>query len=269
MTITMPDSIVPANMPKGYKAYLAYVDGARSKDADQVRAMFAGAEILTLTVLGGTALADGCDCEPGDLSPESTAAWVKWRIGLQPGFRPVVYASRDALPDVIAALLQLGIVRAQYRILSAHYGWKVGSASAHICGPSTCGTAFQADGTQWTSTFPGIAGEDIDMSLLDDEFFGAAAPAVPTWQETAMQNLPVDVKQGATGDVVRTIQSLCIARHQGALLGTSGDRKDGVDGVFGAATTAAVKAVQKAAGFTAAQQDGEVGPLTWPPLFGV
>lgn len=259
MTITMPDSIVPANMPKGYKAYLAYVDGARSKDADQVRAMFAGAEILTLTVLGGTAIADGCDCEPGDLSPESAAAWVKWRIGLQAAFRPVVYASRDAVPDVIAALLQLGIVRAQYRILSAHYGWKVGSASAHICSPSTCGTAFQADGTQWTSTFPGIAGEDIDMSLLDGEFFGVPTPpTTANWTEIIMNELPT-LLIGSSGERVRSVQGLCAARGHAVA----------VDGKFGVQTHDAVMAVQKAAGFTVAQQDGVVGPLTWPKLLGV
>jgi len=63
----MPDSITPGNMPAGYPAYLAYVDGSRSEDAWTVRAMFPAARILTLTVLGGTAVADGCDCEPGDL----------------------------------------------------------------------------------------------------------------------------------------------------------------------------------------------------------
>jgi hypothetical protein len=267
MTITMPDSIKPASLPAGYPAYLGYEDGEWPTAAG-LRTAHPEAHVVGLTVLGGTLEAAGVDCEPGNVNAVGAAGWVKRKLASAPASRPVAYADLESpgysMAEVIAALLNLGIPRVKYRVLTAHY-----TGTAHICSPSTCGTAFQADGTQWTSKYPGIGGADIDMSLLDDSFFGAAAPAEPTWQETAMQNLPLDVKQGASGEVVRTIQSLCIARHQGALLGVSGDRHDGVDGVFGAATTAAVKAVQKAAGFTGAQQDGAVGPLTWPKLFGV
>jgi hypothetical protein len=267
MTLTMPDSTVPANLPAGYPAYLGYVDG-QWPTVPKLLAAHPEAHVIGLTVLGGTLAATGVDCEPGNVNAVGAASWVKRKLAVAPASRPVAYADLESpgysMAEIIAALLNLGIPRVKYRVLTAHY-----TGTAHICSPSTCGTAFQADGTQWTSKYPGIGGDDIDMSLLDDSFFGAAAPAVPAWQETAMQNLPLDVKQGATGEVVRTIQGLCIARHQGALLGDSGPDGDGVDGSFQAKTTAAVKAVQKAAGFTVAQQDGVVGPLTWPKLFGV
>lgn len=71
-----------------------------------------------------------------------------------------------------------------------------------------------------------------------------------------MQALPALVKQGDTGQQVRTVQALCTARgHTTA-----------VDGAFGPATALSVKAVQRNHGL---KQDAEVGPKTWPALLGV
>jgi hypothetical protein len=167
LTIAMPDSIIPPNMPPGYPAYLAYVDGDRSEDAGQVRAMFPGATILTLTVLGGDALADGCDREPGDLSPGSAAQWALRRIKAGQK-RPVVYASVDNMGAELAALAALGVDRGAVRVLTAHYG-----QGEHICGPATCRQLpAAADGTQWTDSFAGLNASKIDMSSLEDDFFG-------------------------------------------------------------------------------------------------
>jgi Putative peptidoglycan binding domain len=248
----MPDSIVPASMPRGYGAYLAYVDGERSADADTVRAMFAGARILTLTVLGGNAVADGCDREPGDLSPLGAALWLRGRImaGAQ---RPVLYDSRDDVPGTLAVLAQNGVTRGQVRILAAHYG-----QGQHVCSPSACGAPFTADGTQWTDTFPGVGGAAIDMSALADDFFGPAISTGSTginWTETLMQQLPV-LEMGATGTHVRTVQFQLGERGHGVK----------VDGVLGPVTVAAVKAVQA---IGKAAQDGAVGPVTWGLLLGV
>lgn len=253
MTIAMPDSIRPHDMPSGYPAYLAYVDGERSKDAGQVRAMFPGAQILTLTVLGGSLAADGVDCEEGNVGAAGAAAWVRRRLTAGPSFRPVVYADLEtpgySMREVIAGLLALGITRPRYRVLTAHY-----TGQAHICSPVSCPVAFQADGTQWTDKFPGLNGSLIDMSQLAGSFFGATAPVI-NWTETIVQQLPV-VKQGQTGNVVRTVQGLCAARGHAVT----------VDGVFGPVTAAAVRAVQSA-GHVAV--DGIVGPVTWGKLLGV
>lgn len=178
MPISMPDSIKPLSLPAGYPAYLGYVDGEWPTAAG-LRAAHPQAHVLSLTVLGESLEADGVDCEPGNVNAAGAAGWVKRKLASAPASRPVAYADLESpgysMAEVIAALLNLGISRVKYRVLTAHY-----TGVAHICSPSTCGTAFQADGTQWTSKYPGIGGEDIDMSLLDDEFFGAAAPA-PTW----------------------------------------------------------------------------------------
>jgi hypothetical protein len=267
MTLNMPDSIYPGNMPRGYGQYLAYVDGSRSRDADVVRSMFAGARILTLTVLGGNAVADGCDCEPGDLGGASAVAWAKQRIRAG-AFRPVIYASASRIAsEVLAEMKAQGVARWQVRLLSAHYG-----IGEHICGPGVARCGYPtADGTQWSDSFPGAGGAAIDMSLLADDFFGTPTPPTtvktpPTtvnWTETIVQQLPV-VQQGATGAAVRRVQGLLVAA--GYSLGVTGAHKDGIDGSFGAVTGTAVRQAQKAAGIA---EDGVVGQATWPALLGV
>jgi hypothetical protein len=177
MSIPMADSVTPGNLPPE-PAYLVYVDGLW-QTAGPVHAMYPSARLLTMTVLGGTEMADGCDREPGDLDPASAARWLHWRASQTDGFRPVLYASRDNAPAVLAELPPLGMARAGIRVLSAHYG-----IGEHICSPAACGAAFTADGTQWTSTYTGLNNSKIDMSALDDNFFGTVA---------TMTDLPITI----------------------------------------------------------------------------
>src|SRR4051794_15906110 len=64
------------------------------------------------------------------------------------------------------------------------------------------------------------------------------------------------LRQGATGEAVRTLQGL---------LRTHGYPTLAVDGVFGPATAAAVRGFQAARGL---EVDGVVGPRTWAALRG-
>jgi peptidoglycan hydrolase-like protein with peptidoglycan-binding domain len=69
----------------------------------------------------------------------------------------------------------------------------------------------------------------------------------------------VTIAKGSTNvQAVKNWQGLLVAREYN--LGTTGPKKDGVDGAFGATTDSATRAFQKAAGITV---DGEVGPQTW------
>ena len=251
MTLTMADDIYAPNLPGGYDAYLGYVDGSWPDFRAEV-AKFPGARIVSLTVLGGSDIADGCDIEGGDLNPQSGTAYTARRLAAG-AWRPIAYASVSAMADVLIELAGRGIPRSSVRLLSAHYG-----AGKHICGPGTCGLIhIPMDGTQWTDTAPGNGGSQIDASLLADDFFGAAtAAAAPTsWQETMMQALP-ELKQGATGAQVRTLQGLLQARGYPVTL----------DGAFGPATDVTVKRFQGNAHLSA---DGVVGPRTWPALLDV
>ncbi|WUI02118.1 peptidoglycan-binding protein [Spirillospora sp. NBC_00431] len=85
---------------------------------------------------------------------------------------------------------------------------------------------------------------------------GSGGSSASSWMEDMMRDLPL-LKRGAKGEHVQSVQALLIARSHPEVK---------VDGDFGPATEAAVKAVQKWGGVTA---DGEVGPRTWPVLLRV
>ena len=178
MTLTMADSITPANLPGGYDAYLGYVDG-KWPTAPVLRSRFPGARVVSLTVLGGDHIADGCDIENGDLSPASGAAWIARRVAAGQ-IRPVVYASVSIMATVLGELARLNVARASVRLLSAHYG-----AGEHICGPATCNLIYRVmDGTQWTGS-AGFDAASYDASVLQNDFFGVTPPPHP--QETHME----------------------------------------------------------------------------------
>ncbi|WP_301177244.1 peptidoglycan recognition protein family protein [Actinomadura geliboluensis] len=84
---------------------------------------------------------------------------------------------------------------------------------------------------------------------------GSPSTPVPDWQETMMRRLPT-LATGAAGEHVETVQGLLRARSHPVEL----------DGRYGPATAAAVRAVQRWGGV---QDDGIVGPATWPVLLRV
>ena len=253
-TISMPDSVYPGNIPVGYPAVLGYCDGQWATES-RLRALFPAARYVILTVTGLTLAADGIDCEPGNPDAAEAAAWAAGELTAQPASRPVVYADLESpgysMTEVLAGLAALGIARDKVRLLTAHYTGK-----AHICAPATCPVTFTADGTQWTDSFPGAGGAPVDMSLLAANFFGTV-PA-PTWEEHLMSVIPV-IRQGSTDvQAVKNWQGILVA--YGYDLGTTGVRKDGVDGSFGALTATATRAFQQAKGLT---EDGIAGQATY------
>lgn len=249
--LTMYDTALNNQFPGGADAYAAYVDGGVGNQPNYgyVVSAFPKAFHLSVTIFGNDA--DCADVEAGAMGVGGLTVWVARQVarGVR---RPVIYASvstmESAVRPVVAALPG---ARAAVRLWTAHYQSVLGP---HICGPSTCGQlGVDADGTQWTDS---ALGRVLDESLLRGDFFGSApAPAVPQWQEEMMQALPT-VREGSTGGIVRTVQGLCGARGHAVT----------VDGSFGPATLAAVKACQAAA---KVNRDGIVGPVTWAVLVGV
>lgn len=120
-------------------------------------------------------------------------------------------------------------------------------------------------GADWTGESVLIATDDGTQYANDGEYdlsifrpglpFWDTKPNTIDWQEAIMQQLPT-VQQGATGNAVRTVQGLCVAR----------DYPVKVDGIFGQVTELAVKAIQHEAKVTT---DGIVGAQTWPVLLGI
>ncbi|NDU75223.1 CHAP domain-containing protein [Actinomadura sp. DSM 109109] len=85
---------------------------------------------------------------------------------------------------------------------------------------------------------------------------GYGRPAYNDWTEKTVGKLPTLAK-GATGEHVQTVQGLLLARNRPEI---------SVSGTFDDATEAAVKAVQR---WGRVDDDGVVGPKTWPVLLRV
>ena len=77
-----------------------------------------------------------------------------------------------------------------------------------------------------------------------------------TWKALPIGDQMPMLKQGAKGDVVKSLQAALTAGAYGLWETTP----QGVDGIFGANTTASVRAFQTWAGVSS---DGIVGPDTW------
>lgn len=249
MTISMPDSIFPVNLPGGYAAYLGYTDGFWPT-ISELEKQFPRASLVSLTVRGGKAL--GCDVESGDLTPEHGCQWAADAVKAGQ-FRPVIYASASVMvTGILPGLANLKVPRSSVRLLSAHYG-----LGEHVCGPSACkysqgGVVIPAmDGTQWTDQFAGVNGAAIDMSALSDSFFGGP-PVSVSWEDELMTTIPT-IKQGATGQAVKNWQALLEA-HGYSLA------PDGFDGNFGPQTEAQTRRFQADRKLSV---DGVVGPGTW------
>lgn len=108
---------------------------------------------------------------------------------------------------------------------------------------------------------PGVGLADCSVfrgtidQLASYTYGGKPAPAPGNWQEVMMRELP-ELRQGASGGDVRTVQALCGARGHSVA----------VDGQFGPVTATAIRRVQAAAKIT---QDSVVGQQTWAALLGV
>lgn len=171
MTLQMPDSIHPADLPPGYPAYLGYVDGNWAT-LPELKRLFPAAYLVGLTVTGGTLDADGIDVEPGNPDAVDGAVWAARKLVADPASRPIVYASIAGTPgygmhDVIANLAARQVPLTAVRLLSAHYG-----SGEHVCGPATCDfISVNMDGTQWTDKHHGNSGTLVDLSTVTDSFF--------------------------------------------------------------------------------------------------
>ena len=240
--IVMFDAVDVSQIPADAPAVGGYVNG-RWPTFARLPGMFPHAHRLSIAVTA----ADDADCldiETGDATPADAAGWYQ-RQKAHGRARPCLYASASVMQaEVVPVIEAAGIARSSVRLWSAHY-----TGSPHICGPATCREmSISADGTQWTNR---ALGRDLDESLLADDFFGSTPPATG-WTAAMISDLPL-VKQGDTGNSVRTVQALCVARGHATA----------VDGAFGAATSTSVVAFQRSVGLA---QDGVVGQRTWTVL---
>jgi hypothetical protein len=186
----MYDTALNDQFPAGAAAYAAYVDGGVGDQPNYpyIVRTFPKAEHLSIALFAGDN-ADALDVEPGASAPSDIPGWHSRQVarGVQ---RPVIYASASTMNDaVLPVLSQAGIVRAQARLWSAHYG-----LGEHVCGPRSCGAlSIDADGTQWTSSALGLV---LDQSLLAQDFFAPASTKEPNATEGELQSGQLNLGHG-------------------------------------------------------------------------
>ncbi len=160
----MYDSVSVGEIPTDAGAVALYIDGRYANwraGVDHAK----HANHLSIAVFPEHDAA-ALDVETGDATPSQAPAWVRRQLHRDPRSRPVIYASRDTMPQILAELERDGLRRSQVRLWSAHY-----TMGPHICSPRGCGAGFTADATQWTDR---AQGRNLDESLLADGFFPAA-----------------------------------------------------------------------------------------------
>jgi hypothetical protein len=157
MTLTMADSIVARSLPPGMDAYAGYVDTLTPswRDYAQIVEQSPGAKHMSITTrVAFDPVADCLDVETRDATVAQAAPFIQ----SQPDAWRVLYTFQANGATLLSSVR--GIPRSRFKLLTAHWGQGI-----HICGPTTCGVPWQADGTQWLSTAA------YDLSVLADDFF--------------------------------------------------------------------------------------------------
>lgn len=225
MTVTMWDgvntdakSILQLIKPGDKVAY--YIDGRFAWRPSDI-ALFPHNQHVTITVLGNPA--DVADCETGDMSPASAAAWVVKQKAA--GYhRPTVYRSRSLMQDIRNATGKL-VMGKDWDAWVADYDNK---------------TSVDYEG-EAAKQFKNAAYYDESVVFLNGWPFRTATGTPPVAPVTSPKWPAGQVlKQGNRGNAVDALQK--------ALAGTGirGVRGIAADGDFGPQTVTAVKNFESA-----------------------
>jgi peptidoglycan hydrolase-like protein with peptidoglycan-binding domain len=195
-----------------------------------------------------------CDLEEGPASQQA-ARWRQWSAVITSAY------GRAAAPWLYSGVDFAASAGVSPQWAAAYQDGE--PAGEHLLWQFTDAYPVPGVGTADCNRFHGTID---DLAALGWQGMGTATPApapapapvkptpapAPNWTENLMQQLP-QLAQGATGTFVRTVQFQC-GEHGHPVT---------VDGVYGPATTAAVRSVQNLARITV---DGTVGPQTWGAL---
>lgn len=114
----MYDSTTLGDIPTTAAMVAGYVDG-KYANMPAIRQRWPHAVHVGITVLGGSLDAQVVDCEQGDTTPSSAAAWAKRKIAAKQ--HPTIYCSESMWPAVRAAVRAAGIPTNAVSYWIAHY----------------------------------------------------------------------------------------------------------------------------------------------------
>ncbi len=216
--------------------------------------------------------ADILDVEAGAATFTDCPWWAKraladFKAARRPGQRsPAIYMSASNVSAVVNALISGGVTSGVGLVVA---NWSLTEAQA-LADVLAASGPFPVVGIQFTDAGP------YDVSVFRADWLAAQSgkpkppPApvpspIPAWQEALMNKLPV-LTEGAEdrqGEVFWVHRLQALTRVYGEITNTPDAAGQAVNGVFDAATAAAVRAVQAHAGIA---QDQVVGPQTWGVL---
>lgn len=209
---------------------------------------------------GSDVTADELDVEPGAATAADAVTWHadaldSFRAGRRAGQRePMVYSDVAGIPALVDAFQKAGQQAVWLHL--AHWGLSADQAESYLglrYGPLIV-AAVQYENTPFYD-------RDVwQMHWLNNVSKAAPPPPPPPRLLDVQVSLP-QIRRGATGWAVRTLQGALVARWYH--LGTTGQLHDGIDGDFGPITETAVRDVQGKCGLAV---DGIVGPATWPAV---
>ena len=169
--ITLLDTVTPGALPTGDYAYAGYV-GGHWADAAEIKAKFPGHYFLSYAVAPGE-VADFCDCEAGDFTPEQVIPFIREMHG-KGIWRPGVYGSASTLSTLLPSVAR-ALPRSMYRVIGASWN-----------GQRTIPPAW--DGHQYADHGPN--GENYDMTVVRNDFF----PRHVTHPDTRLWRSPVHAR---------------------------------------------------------------------------
>jgi hypothetical protein len=159
-TLRMYDSVTPSAIPLNAPAVAGYV-GGRFPSFSQIVARCPRARHKSIAVNAGED-ADILDVENGDAVPSDAPAWFR-RQKARGVTKPGLYSSESEFDSVIAAMSAAGIVESEYVRWQAHFD------NLPVLPFGFQAKQFIDHGTQ---------GENYDISVCDDSFWGQTVPAV-------------------------------------------------------------------------------------------
>lgn len=173
MTRIMFDSIDVANFPANPQMVAGYVDG-RWPNLTALQTRFPNAVHVSITTsYTGTPGAHVIDCETGDSTPQTAAAWAKAELAA--GRLPAIYCNGSTWPAVKAEVAALGITEqmADRYWIAAYDGVATIPAGA-IAKQYRSDTAQNLDYSVVADYWPGVDGGEMPLTQADADLVAAA-----------------------------------------------------------------------------------------------